>query len=108
MLKNIDGTPALTNSEESSLGGAGGEGSNLSPEGALIAFAAVSTTAGSLITALAPSVILMSGAGASDIAAAALAVRSIPASILARTSGLKVRMVPRSSTSSGMMFSAVA
>ena len=40
------------------------------------------------MTALVPSGILISGAGASDIAAAAFAVRSIPACILARTSGL--------------------
>src|ERR1700733_11956194 len=102
MLKNIEGTPALMNSEKSSLGGSGGDDLNLSPNAAFNAVAAVSTTPGSLITALAPSVNLISGAGASDIAATALAVRSIPASILARTSGLKVRMVPRSSTSSGM------
>jgi ABC-type oligopeptide transport system substrate-binding subunit len=40
--------------------------------------------------------ILISGSGAFDMAATAFAVRSIPASILARTSGLKLRMVPNS------------
>ena len=54
-----------------------------------------------------PSVIMISGSGAFDMAATAFAVRSIPASILARTSGLKLRMVPVSTTSSGMMFAAV-
>src|ERR1700739_5122990 len=103
MLKNIEGTPALTNSEKSSLGVSGGDGLKLSPNAAFNAVAAVATTSGSLITALAPSVILISGAGASDITATALAVRSIPASILARTSGLKLRMVPGSRTASGMM-----
>ena len=48
------------------------------------------------MTALVPSMILISGAGASDIAAAAFAVRSMPACNLARTSGLKERMVPKS------------
>src|SRR3979409_1809722 len=94
MLKNIDGTPALTNSEKSSLGVPGGDVLNLSPNAAFSTFSAVATSSGSFITALAPSVILISGTGASDIAAAAFAVRSIPASILARTSGFKGRRGP--------------
>src|ERR1700733_2114073 len=101
MLKNIDGTPALMNSEKSSLGVPGGEGLNLSPNATFITLAAVSTTAASFMTALAPSSILMSGAGASAIAATDFAVRSIPASILARTAGLKVLIVPSTITSSG-------
>ena len=88
MLKNIEGTPALMNSEKSSLAVPGGEALNLSPNAAFSTSSAAATTSGSLITALMPSVILTSGAGASDIAATAFAVRSIPASILARTSGL--------------------
>src|SRR4030088_3782546 len=101
MLKNIDGTPALMNSEKSSLGVPGGDGLSLSPNAAFSTFSAVATTPGSLIQALAPSVILMSGAGASDIAATALAVRSIPVSILARTSGLHVRVGLSTSHSAG-------
>src|SRR3954453_18719294 len=71
ILKNIDGTPALANSEKSSLAVAGGEVMNLSPNAAFSIFSAVATTAGSFMTALAHSVIMMSGAGASDIAATA-------------------------------------
>ena len=80
---------------------------SLSPNAAFSTFSAVATTAGSLMTALVPSPMLISGGGASDIAATAFAVRSIPASILARTSGLKLRMVPSTTASSGMMFPAV-
>src|SRR5579871_3865513 len=76
------------NSEKSSLAVTGGDVPSLSPKAACNTFAAVSTTPASFITALPPSVKVMSGAGASDIAAAAFAVRSIPASILARRSGM--------------------
>jgi hypothetical protein len=85
----------------------GSDGLNLSPNAAFSTFSAVATTPASLITALVPSVILISGSGAFDMAATAFAVRSTPASILARTSGLKLRMVPTSATSSGMMFAVV-
>ncbi len=105
MLKNIEGTPALAIFGKVLAGGAGGEVMNLLPNAAFSIVSAVATTAGSFMTALAPSVIMMSGAGAPDIAAAAFAVRSMPARILARTSGLKLRMVPNTRTSSGMMFS---
>src|SRR6266566_8357980 len=93
MWKNIDGTPESANSEKSSLAVTGGEVLNLSPNAAFSAFSAIATTAGSFITALAPSVMEISGGGASDMAATAFAVRSIPAAILVRTSGLKLRMV---------------
>ena len=80
---------------------------SLSPNAAFSTFSAVATRPGSLITALMPSVIVTNGSGAFDMAATAFAVRSTPASILARTSGLKLRMVPVSVTSSGMMFAPV-
>ena len=88
MLNIIDGTPAPANSEKSSLAVPGGEVLNLSPNAAFNTSATAATTSGSFITGLVPSMILMSGAGAPDIAAAAFAVRSIPACNLARTSGL--------------------
>ena len=59
---------------------------------------AINSTLTLIRLALVPSVILM--------AATAFAVRSMPASILARTSGLKLRMVPAGSTSSGMTIGA--
>src|SRR6266446_3620414 len=107
ILNIIDGTPALMYSEKSSLAVPGGVTLNLSPKAAFSTFSAVATTAASLTTALVPSVILISGAGAFAMAATALAVRSIPSCILARTSGLKVLMVPSRTASSGMMLSAV-
>src|SRR5215472_3198516 len=81
-------------SEKSSLAVRGGVALNLSPKAAFSTFSAAATTAGSLMTALIPSLMLISGAGAFAMAATALAVRSIPTCILARTSGLKVLMVP--------------
>src|SRR6516164_6827708 len=94
-------------SEKSSLGVTGGVALNLSPKAAFSTFSAVATTAASLTTALIPSAILISGAGAFAMAATALAVRSIPSCILVRTSGLKVLMVPSRTASSGMMLAAV-
>ena len=88
MLNIIDGTPAAAYSEKSSLALTGGVALNLSPNAACSTFAAAATTPGSFITGLVPAVILNSGGGASAIAAAAFAVRSIPACSLARTSGL--------------------
>src|SRR4051794_24494861 len=76
-------------SEKSSLAVRGGVAVNLSPNAAFRTFSAVAIIAASLTTALGPSAILMSGAGAFAMAATALAVRSIPLCILARTSGLK-------------------
>src|SRR2546421_13096230 len=108
MLTIIDGTPAWANSEKSSLVVFGGDVLILSPNTAFKTFSAVATTAGAFMTPLLPSVILISGAGASDIAAAAFAVRSMPANIFARTWGLNERMGPRTMASSGVIFPAVA
>src|SRR5260370_33578946 len=107
MLTHIDGAPALMNSEKSSLGVLGGDGLSLSPNAAFSTFSAVATTPGSFITALAPSVILISGAGASDMAAAAFAVRPIPASSWARTPGLQGRGGPHRRPARGIEFCAV-
>ena len=108
MKKNIDGMPASTNAEKSSLAVIGGTRSTRSLPKAVLNIASVrATTVGSLLTALPPSVILISASGAPDISVTALAVRRMPSSIFWRTAGLYERIVPRSSTLSGMMFSAL-
>src|SRR5258708_21139078 len=94
MLKNIGGSPALMNSEKASLGVLGGDGLSLSPNAAFSTFSAVATTPGSVITALAPSAILISGAGASDIAATAFADPSVPLSLFSPPSFFQRPMVP--------------
>src|SRR5262245_46509590 len=95
MKKYIDGTPAFTNSEKSSLAVIGGHRFTFPLPRAERRRGSVRVTTTSLFTtAGAPSPVLTSGSGAPAIAAAALAVRVTPASSLALTSGLYERMVP--------------